>query len=109
MRSDPPHAGPITTFLFKNSTKINHFFNFFKEKTFLGEFPLLRLITSVLMTPRGLKFVMRIHPITRDRLAYFDLKIRRKLFIFSTFSKHCVFFNFVNLMFLKWECPYVCW
>ena len=43
MRDRLPH------FCFKNSTKIVHFFNFFKKKPFLGEFPLLRLITSVLM------------------------------------------------------------
>ena len=35
--------------------------------------------------PRGLKCVMRIHALTRDRIACFDLKIRLKLFIFFNF------------------------
>ena len=31
MRIDSPHAGPTITFLFQNSTKIVHFFGFFKN------------------------------------------------------------------------------
>ena len=65
MRIDHPHVGPTTTFLFQNSTKIVHFFNFFKKK--------LKKILFIPLTafpynfcskgPSGLKFVMRIdHP-----------------------------------------------
>ena len=87
MRSDPPHAGPTTTFLFTNSSKIDHFFNFFKKKSVPSRVPTSSPHNFCYNGPRGLKFVMRIHPLTRDRVAYFDLKIRRKLFILSTFSK----------------------
>ena len=47
MRIEPTHAEPTTTFLSQNSTKIVHFFNFFKKNQFLREFSLLRLITYV--------------------------------------------------------------
>ena len=87
MLIDPPHARPTTTFLFQNSTKIVHFFNFFKKKSVPSRVPTSSPHNFCYNGPRGLKFVMRIHPLTRDRVAYFDLKIRRKLFILSTFSK----------------------
>ena len=135
MRIDPPHAEPTTTFLFQNSTKIVHFFNFqkkhvlrefspitsvltrslkfvmrifmpnrlphfsknltknvhffnlLKKTLFLREFSLLRLITYVLRVLGVWNLICVLTPLMRDRLPHFCFKIRRKLFIFSTFSK----------------------
>ena len=87
MRIDTPHAKPTTTFLFQNSTKIVHFFNFSKKKQFLREFSLLRLITYVLRVPGVWNLLRVLTPLMPDRLPHFCFKILRKLFIFFNFFK----------------------
>ena len=63
MRIGHPHAGPSTTFLFFNSTKIVHFFNVFKKKK-LVLIPLTGPPYNFCSKgPRGLKFVVRIDPL----------------------------------------------
>ena len=65
MRTDPPHVGPTTTFLFQNSSKIVHFFQLSKKNIFLKflSIPLTaQPYNFCSKAPRGLEFFMHSHP-----------------------------------------------
>ena len=89
MRIDSPHAGPTTTFLFQNSTKIVHFF----EKKYIlklvlispTHYPAYNLCSKC---PRGLKFVMRIHaPHAGPNTTFLFLNLTKIVHFFNFFKK----------------------
>ena len=87
MRIDRPHAGSTITFCFKIWRKLIIFSTFSKKKTFLGDFALLRLITSVLMDLGVWNALCVFIPSRGTESHILNWKFDENCSVFSTFSK----------------------